>query len=160
VPFTGGASRTQAQAGDAVDRVEKYIAGEPGGYRYLRFCELYPAWEGRLSVTMRPSHAAGDKLFVDYAGDGVVIDRRTGERADLGRSARRIGLQGRPRGFTDARTSLTARTPRARATSNRKGGRDQIGTTGRDHRNPQPDTTLGYIEARRFTLAGVFSLRS
>src|SRR5207344_3576235 len=31
---------------------------------------------------MRQSHAAGDKLFVDYAGDGVpvVIDRRTGER--------------------------------------------------------------------------------
>jgi transposase len=61
---------------------EEYIAAEPGGYRYSRFCELYRAWEGRLSVTMRQSHAAGDKLFVDYAGDGVpvVIDRRTGER--------------------------------------------------------------------------------
>jgi transposase len=61
---------------------EVYIAGEPGGYRYSRFCELYRAWEGRLSVTMRQSHAAGDKLFVDYAGDGVpvVIDRRTGEQ--------------------------------------------------------------------------------
>jgi len=61
---------------------EEYIAGEPGGYRYSRFCELYRAWEGRLSVTMRQSHAAGDKLFVDYAGDGVpvVIDRFTGER--------------------------------------------------------------------------------
>jgi transposase len=61
---------------------EEYIASEPGGYRYSRFCELYRAWEGRLSVTMRQSHAAGDKLFVDYAGDGVpvVIDRRTGER--------------------------------------------------------------------------------
>src|SRR6202045_1867389 len=61
---------------------EEYIAGEPGGYRYSRFCELYRGWEGRLSVTMRQSHAAGDKLFVDYAGDGVpvVIDRLTGER--------------------------------------------------------------------------------
>jgi transposase len=61
---------------------EEYIAGEPGGYRYSRFCELYRTWEGRLSVTMRQSHAAGDKLFVDYAGDGVpvVIDRLTGER--------------------------------------------------------------------------------
>jgi transposase len=61
---------------------EEYIAGEPGGYRYSRFCELYRAWEGRLSATMRQSHAAGDKLFVDYAGDGVpvVIDRLTGER--------------------------------------------------------------------------------
>ncbi len=60
---------------------EEYIATEPGGYRYSRFCELYRAWEGRLSVTMRQSHAAGDKLFVDYAGDGVpvVVDRLTGE---------------------------------------------------------------------------------
>lgn len=61
---------------------EEYIASEPGGYRYSRFCELYRAWEGRLSVTMRQSHAAGDKLFVDYAGNGVpvVIDRLSGER--------------------------------------------------------------------------------
>jgi transposase len=61
---------------------EEYIAASPDGYRYSRFCELYRAWEGRLSVTMRQSHAAGDKLFVDYAGDGVpvVIDRLTGER--------------------------------------------------------------------------------
>lgn len=61
---------------------EEYIAAEPGGFRYSRFCELYRAWEGRLPVTMRQSHAAGDKLFVDYAGDGVpvVIDRLTGER--------------------------------------------------------------------------------
>lgn len=61
---------------------EEYIAAEPGGYRYSRFCELYRAWAGRLSVTMRQSHAAGDKLFVDYAGDGVpvVVDRLTGER--------------------------------------------------------------------------------
>src|ERR1700744_4965796 len=60
---------------------EEYIAAEPGGYRYSRFCELYRAWEGKLSVTMRQSHAGGDKLFVDYAGDSapVVIDRLTGE---------------------------------------------------------------------------------
>lgn len=61
---------------------EEYIAAEPGGYRYSRFCELYRAWEGRLSMTMRQAHAAGNKLFVDYAGDGVpvVVDRLTGER--------------------------------------------------------------------------------
>lgn len=38
-----------------------------------RFCELYKAWESRLSVTMRQSHAVGDKLFVDYSGDGVPV---------------------------------------------------------------------------------------
>jgi transposase len=26
---------------------------EPGGYSYSRWCELYRAWEGRLSPTMR-----------------------------------------------------------------------------------------------------------
>jgi transposase len=32
---------------------EEYIAASPDGYRYRHFCELYRAWEGRLSVTMR-----------------------------------------------------------------------------------------------------------
>jgi transposase len=32
---------------------EEYIATEPGEYRCSRFCELYRAREGRLSVTMR-----------------------------------------------------------------------------------------------------------
>jgi transposase len=60
---------------------EEYMAREPDGYRYSRFCELYRGWQGRLSVTMRQSHAAGEKLFIDYAGDGVpiVVDRLTGE---------------------------------------------------------------------------------
>jgi len=30
---------------------EEYIAGTRDGHRYSRFCELYGAWEGRLSVT-------------------------------------------------------------------------------------------------------------
>jgi transposase len=60
---------------------DEYISDNPGGYRYSRFCELYRAFEKTLSVTMRQTHAAGERLFVDYAGDGVpvVIDRLTGE---------------------------------------------------------------------------------
>jgi transposase len=60
---------------------EEYIALHPGGYRYSRFCDLYREWEGHLPVTMRQTHVAGERLFVDYAGDGVpvVIDRLTGE---------------------------------------------------------------------------------
>jgi transposase len=60
---------------------EEYIAQDPAGYRYSRFCDLYRAWEGQLSVTMRQSHAGGEKLFVDYAGDTVpvIVDRLTGE---------------------------------------------------------------------------------
>src|SRR5271154_4212537 len=60
---------------------DEYIAADPGGYSYSRFCELYRGFEAKLSPTMRQTHAAGERLFVDYAGDGVpvVVDRLTGE---------------------------------------------------------------------------------
>jgi transposase len=60
---------------------DEYFAAQPGGYSYSRFCELYRGFEKKLSPTMRQTHAAGERLFVDYAGDGVpvVIDRHTGE---------------------------------------------------------------------------------
>src|SRR6202049_404239 len=59
---------------------DEYIAANPGGYSYSRFCELYRGFESKLSPTMRQTHAAGERLFVDYAGDGVpvVVDRLTG----------------------------------------------------------------------------------
>ena len=60
---------------------DEYVAAKPGGYSYSRFCELYRSFEKTVSVTMRQTHAAGERLFVDYAGDGVpvVIDWLTGE---------------------------------------------------------------------------------
>ena len=60
---------------------DEYIAANPGGYSYSRFCELYRSFEKTVSVTMQQTHAAGERLFVDYAGDGVpvVIDRLTGK---------------------------------------------------------------------------------
>jgi transposase len=59
---------------------EEYRAGQPEGYGYSRFCDLYAAWRGRLSPTMRQSHPLGERLFVDYAGQTVeVIDAITGE---------------------------------------------------------------------------------
>jgi transposase len=59
---------------------EEYRAGQPEGYGYSRFCDLYAEWRGRLSPTMRQTHPAGERLFVDYAGQTVeVIDGPTGE---------------------------------------------------------------------------------
>src|SRR5260370_733162 len=52
---------------------DEYIEQYPDGYRYSRFCELYRGWASRISVTMRQTHAGGDKLFVDYAGDTVPV---------------------------------------------------------------------------------------
>ncbi len=59
---------------------EEYRAGQPDGYGYSRFCDLHAAWRGRLSPTMRQTHPAGERMFVDYAGQTAeVIDGATGE---------------------------------------------------------------------------------
>ena len=59
---------------------EEYRAVHPDGYGRSWFCELYRAWEGRLSPTMRQAHVAGEKLFVDYAGTTIdIFDATTGE---------------------------------------------------------------------------------
>ena len=59
---------------------EEYRQAEPDGYGYSRWCELYRAWEGRLSPTMRQVHPAGERMFVDYAGQTIeLIDGRSGE---------------------------------------------------------------------------------
>ena len=36
---------------------DEYIAANPGGYSYSRFCELYRSFEKTLSVTMRQTHS-------------------------------------------------------------------------------------------------------
>lgn len=59
---------------------EEYNAAHPQGYGYSRFCELYRAFERRLSPTMRQTHAAGQKAFVDYSGKKIpIVDPLTGE---------------------------------------------------------------------------------
>jgi len=47
---------------------EEYRAGTPAGVGYSWFCDLYRGWAGRLKPTMRQTHLAGEKLFVDFAG--------------------------------------------------------------------------------------------
>jgi transposase len=59
---------------------EEYRAAHPEGYRYSRFCELYQHWRKRQEVVMRQEHRAGEKLFVDYAGDTIAVqDPQSGE---------------------------------------------------------------------------------
>ena len=59
---------------------QEYCAEHPDGYGYSRFCDLYGEWRRSVSATMRQTHMAGEKLFVDFAGDTVaVIDPLTGD---------------------------------------------------------------------------------
>jgi transposase len=48
---------------------EEYRQANPDGYRYSRFCELYQRWRRKQDVVLRQEHKAGEKLFVDWAGD-------------------------------------------------------------------------------------------
>ncbi|MCE5255106.1 MAG: IS21 family transposase, partial [Actinomycetia bacterium] len=58
----------------------EYKAEHPGGLGYTQFCERYRRWRKTADVVLRQEHKAGEKLFVDFAGQTVpVINRRTGE---------------------------------------------------------------------------------
>ena len=60
---------------------EEYSERHPAGhYSYNHYCRLYRAWLQCQRPSMRQSHKAGEKLFVDYCGPTVpVIDAETGE---------------------------------------------------------------------------------
>ena len=59
---------------------QEHKAEHPDGYRYSGFCAHYRQWVGRLPLSMRQTHAPGEKLFVDYAGPTVpIVDPLTGE---------------------------------------------------------------------------------
>jgi transposase len=59
---------------------QEYKSTTPEGFQYSRCCQGYRAWTGTLDLVMRQSHRAGEKLFVDDAGQGIpVVNPRSGE---------------------------------------------------------------------------------
>ena len=44
---------------------QEYRAEQPDGYGYSRYCDLYCDWKKTVTATMRQTHLAGEKLFVD-----------------------------------------------------------------------------------------------
>ena len=49
-------------------------------YRYTQFCQHYHDYAASLRRSMRQVHRAGEKLFIDYAGQTVtIVDPDTGE---------------------------------------------------------------------------------
>ena len=62
---------------------QEYRERYPQGYQYSWFCSQYRLWLGKQDWVMRQTHRAGEKLFVDYAGQTVpVVDRDSGEIRD------------------------------------------------------------------------------
>jgi transposase len=58
----------------------EYKEQHPDGYQYSFFCEQYRNWVKNLDVPLRQNHLAGEKMFVDFAGQTVdIIEATTGE---------------------------------------------------------------------------------
>ena len=60
---------------------QEYKAGDPAGLQYSQFCVHYRQWAHTLDLCLRQEHRAGEKLFLDYAGQSLwVTDPQTGAR--------------------------------------------------------------------------------
>jgi transposase len=58
----------------------EYKEKDPEGYQYSQFCHLYHQWAEKLDPCLHQEYRAGEKLFVDYAGQTMEItDPETGE---------------------------------------------------------------------------------
>lgn len=59
---------------------EAYVKEFPNGFQYTQFCFYYNQWKSRVNPVMHLDHKAGDKLFIDFAGQKLaIVDRDTGE---------------------------------------------------------------------------------
>ena len=52
---------------------QEYKEQYPQGYQYSQFCHLYRQWTKQIDPVMRQEHRAGEKLFVDYAGQTMPV---------------------------------------------------------------------------------------
>jgi len=86
----------------------EYLEQHPDGDRYTRFCDLDRRWLQRRGLTMRQVHHAGEKLFVDYAGQKpAFIDPATGERITVELFVAVLGASN----YTYAEATLTQQVP-------------------------------------------------
>jgi len=58
----------------------EYRERHPEGFGYSWFCQTYRRWAGRLDLVMRGEHRAGERMFVDFAGQTLpIVDPDSGE---------------------------------------------------------------------------------
>jgi len=49
-------------------------------YQYSQYCQLYRDWVGTLKRSMRQTHKAGEKVFIDYCGPTIpIVNPDTGD---------------------------------------------------------------------------------
>ena len=62
---------------------QEHKEAHPDALQYSRFCDHYRDWLKLADISMRQHHVAGEKMFIDYAGQSIpVIDSGTGEIRD------------------------------------------------------------------------------
>ncbi len=53
---------------------DEHIADNPDGYSYPRLTWHYRVWRQAEKITMHMEHKAGDKMFVDFAGEKLFMN--------------------------------------------------------------------------------------
>jgi transposase len=62
---------------------ERYLLIDPEGYKLSQFKHHYHQWLRRSKPVMHIEHIAGDKMYIDYAGEKLhLVDEQTGEMID------------------------------------------------------------------------------
>ncbi len=63
---------------------QEYMKQHPKGFQYTQFCFYYNQWKAQVNPVMHIEHKAGDKMFVDFAGEKLsIVDKNTGEVKDV-----------------------------------------------------------------------------
>lgn len=59
---------------------QKYKVTHPNGIGRSQFNRYFALWKAQVNPTMHMEHKAGDKLYVDFAGEKLsIVDKQTGE---------------------------------------------------------------------------------
>lgn len=86
----------------------EYKETHPDGYQYSQFCQCYKQWAKTADVVFRNKHIAGEKVFVDYAGQVIpIFDPVTGTCRDAQIFLGVLGASS----YTYAEATWTQKTP-------------------------------------------------
>jgi transposase len=86
----------------------EYLERNANGYGYTAFCERYRDWLKNHRLSMRQTHRAGEKVFIDYSGKKPhIVDPNTGECVDVELFVAVLGASN----YTYAEATATQRGP-------------------------------------------------